>query len=218
MNVNKRILIANTNFLVREGFRSIIHRQNGLELAGECEKGEDLISLCLELKPDLIILDYSDPSFELETLKPIFALLPEIQILAITPPQPGQVVNQAIEAGIISHLLTDCGKEEILEALDYSLRGEKFFCGKILKELVPETSDAEREPGFRICNGVKISAREIEIIRLVAEGLTNKEIADRLCLSTHTIMTHRKNIMAKTGINNSAALVIFGLKNQLISQ
>ncbi|HEU4719590.1 MAG TPA: response regulator transcription factor, partial [Bacteroidia bacterium] len=127
------------------------------------------------------------------------------------------MLSDAMNAGLTSYLLRDCGKEEIIEALITTSKGEQFFCGKIVNDVLKTGDDISMETEIASCDGLKISGREAEIIRLVAEGLTNKEIADKLFLSTHTVTTHRKNIMAKTGVNNTAGLVLFAIRNNIIT-
>ena len=127
-------------------------------------------------------------------------------------------LNKVLQSGITSYLLKDCDKTEILEAVNSTIKGEKFICGKIVsyltaeKEIVP-TNSFIKSLG---CDGMSVTDREIDIIRGIAEGLSNKLIADKLKLSTHTVNTHRKNIMSKLGVNNTAGVVMFAVKNQLL--
>ena len=114
--------------------------------------------------------------------------------------------------------MIDCDRVEIMDAINSTLKGEAFFCGKILNEVIPADEAAEDNTQLAFsCNGIKISAREAEIIALVAEGFTNKQIAEHLFLSTHTVITHRKNIMNKLGLNNTAGLVLFAIRQNIIS-
>lgn len=212
---NQGIVIATGNFLVREGLKGILRSSKGFKLAGECADGKLLFELLMETSPSVLIINYTEEGFDLAQIKKINRYFPETRILAITPLQQKQVVSQAISSGILSHLLTDCEKDEILEAILATSRGEKFFCGKILSESMREENGIPTESVS--CNGTRISSREVQIIQLVAEGLTNKEIAERLCLSSHTIMTHRKNIMSKLGVNNTAGLVLFAIKNGIVT-
>lgn len=212
---NQGIVIATGNFLVREGLKNILRSAGGFKLVGECSLGKDLFEMLLEKSPAVLIINYTENGFDLAQIRKVSRYFPETRILAITPLQQKQVVSQAIASGILSHLLTDCEKDEILEAILATSKGEKFFCGKILSESMNDGAGISVESVS--CNGIRISSREVEIIQLVSEGLTNKEIADRLCLSSHTIMTHRKNIMSKLGVNNTAGLVLFAIKNGIVT-
>ncbi|MBI3502919.1 MAG: response regulator transcription factor [Bacteroidetes bacterium] len=209
-----KILIADNSFLIREGFRSIINENSDFKLIGEADKAEVLAEKLLLHRPNVLVLDYASSFFCIDDISVIHQKFPEVNILAVTNPQSKAIISKAIANGIISHLLKDCGRDEIIEAIYSTAKGEKFFCGKIVDGVLKE-KEANSSEGVS-CDGIKLSAREIEIIQLVSEGLSNKEIAERLFLSVHTVTTHRKNIMSKLGVNNTAGLVMFAIKQNLL--
>ena len=125
---------------------------------------------------------------------------------------------EVLESGITSFLLKECDKIEILEAINSTIKGEKFICGKIVRFL-SASSEIKSSNSFiksLSCDGFQVTNREIDIIQGIAEGLPNKLIAVKLNLSTHTVNTHRKNIMAKLGVKNTAGIVMFAVKNKLL--
>lgn len=209
-----KVLIADNSYLIREGFRSIITSNADLKLVGEADKAEVLAEKLMLYRPNVLVIDYSSLYFCIDDILVINQQFPEVNILAVTNPQSKNVISKAIENGVLSHLLKDCGKDEIIEAVYNTAKGQKFFCGKILDVILKdkETNAAEKIS----CEGIKLSPREIEIIQNVAEGLSNKEIAERLFLSVHTVTTHRKNIMSKLGVNNTAGLMMFAIRQELI--
>ena len=209
-----KILIADNSFLIREGFRSVINDNNDFKLVGEVDKAEDLAETLLLHRPNVLVIDYTSLYFSIDYLKIINQKFPDINILAVTNPQSRTIISKAIENGVVSHLLKDCGKDEIIEAIHNTAKGQKFFCGKILNTVLREKDVSSSEEIS--CDGVKPSAREIEIIQLIADGFSNKQIADKLFLSVHTITTHRKNIMSKLGVNNTAGLVMFAIRQNLV--
>jgi len=209
-----KILIADNSFLIREGFRSVIADNSDLKLVGEVDKAEDISEKLLLAHPNVLVIDYTSEFFSIDVLKTIAQKFPEVNILAVTNPQSRQTISKAIENGVVSHLLKDCGRDEIIEAIYSTAKGQKFFCGKIIDGALKE-KELNSSQGVS-CDGIKLSAREIEIIQLVSEGLSNKEIAERLFLSVHTITTHRKNIMSKLGVNNTAGLVMFAIRQNLL--
>jgi DNA-binding NarL/FixJ family response regulator len=135
-------------------------------------------------------------------------------MLAITDFQSNAVISKALNTGVTSHLLKDCDQAEIVEAIYKTALGQQFMCGKIVSAVLEEKPVQLAEYN---CEGLNISEREMEIIKLIAEGLSNKEVADKLFLSAHTVTTHRKNIMNKLGVNNTAGLVLFAVRENLIS-
>lgn len=216
--MSPKILLADSNYLLREGIKSLF-RNGEYAINTEVHSGSDLFEKVLLEQPDLVIINFGSENFSVADVVKINAACAKSKILAITAKPSKQLVTEALENGVNSYLMIDCGREEILDAVKSTLQGEAFFCGKIINEVNPSSLDASEEtsiPGFS-CNGVKISAREAEIISLVAEGMTNKQIAEQLFLSTHTVITHRKNIMNKLGLNNTAGLVLFAIRQNIIS-
>ncbi|PCH88413.1 MAG: hypothetical protein COB88_03935 [Flavobacteriales bacterium] len=210
------VFIANESYLLREGIKVLIKNTKGLKLAGEASSVVELEQKVLKIQPDVLLIDYANEAFSTDDIGHLKNYLPNTRYLAITALQSKEVMSTAIEAGVNSHVLNVCSSQEISDAIFATARGEKFFCGTILERVM------EDEPGGTTadsanCDPVKISTRELEIVRLIAEGFTNKEIGDRLFISTHTVMTHRKNIMNKLGINNTAGLVIYAVQEKLIS-
>ena len=214
-----KVLIADKNFLSRLGLEFLVGELIGFELVPPvCGDKHDLISQLQLSKPNLLITDFSSLGIDIEELKTIVKKFPKIKFLVITEMLTKNNLNKVLQSGITSYLLKDCDKTEILEAVNSTIKGEKFICGKIVsyltaeKEIVP-TNSFIKSLG---CDGMSVTDREIDIIRGIAEGLSNKLIADKLKLSTHTVNTHRKNIMSKLGVNNTAGVVMFAVKNQLL--
>jgi DNA-binding NarL/FixJ family response regulator len=214
-----KVLIADKNFLSRIGLEFLVGELKGFELVPTvCGDKHDLISQLQLSKPNLLITDFSSLGIDIEELKTIIKKFPKIKFLVITEMLTKNNLNKVLQSGITSYLLKDCDKTEILEAVNSTIKGEKFICGKIVsyltaeKEIVP-TNSFIKSLG---CDGMSVTDREIDIIRGIAEGLSNKLIADKLKLSTHTVNTHRKNIMSKLGVNNTAGVVMFAVKNQLL--
>ena len=215
--MNYKILVADSNFLLREGLKTLVS-SNDSYVCDEVENADLLIEKVVKNQPDVVIINFISSGFSLSDISRIKLAYPDTKILAITDRPSKTVFSQAIANGVLSFLMIDCDKNEITEAIESTLQGEAFFCGKILNEInAPETDFIEDAaiPAFS-CNGVKISARESEIISLVSEGMTNKQIAEQLFLSTHTVITHRKNIMNKLGLTNTASLVMFAIRQNII--
>lgn len=209
-----RIIIADSHFLSRKGLAVVLNENTDFSLVAEATSSSDLVSQSSFFKPELIIIDYTSPNFSLESLSQIVKKFPAAKLLAITDVQTNAVISKALNIGITSHLLKDCDQDEIVEAIYKTANGEKFMCGKITSAILDEKPANATEYS---CEGFNISEREMEIIKLIAEGSSNKEVADKLFLSTHTVTTHRKNIMNKLGINNTAGLVLFAVRENLVS-
>lgn len=206
-----KIFIAESNLLIRKGLKQIYDEAEDMEVVSEADSSGELISKIVSANPDVVVIDYGTPVFRLEDIETLRNILPHLKIVAITEVANAVKVRSAMEYGINGHILKDCSRDEIEDVIYQTYKGEQFFCGKVLDAL------GEGDGDNVSCEPVSLSNREIQIIGCIAEGKTNKQIADELFLSTHTVMTHRKNIMNKLGINNTAGIVIYAVRENLIS-
>ena len=212
-----KVLVADGNYLAREGMKTLVSENRDLLFVDLAEEGNELMRKTAKCKPHILIIDHTSPGFSIDDLRTFAVNFPFVHILAITRVMPKEFINASLEAGVCSYLLKDCDKIEINEAIYSTARKEQFFCGKIVSNILNAPDEIPMDQSAVSCEGFRISARETEIIKLVAEGLSNKEIAEKLFLSVHTVTTHRKNIMNKLGVNNTAGLVLFALRQQIIS-
>lgn len=212
-----KIIIADSHFLSRKGLSVLLTENVDFTLLSEETSSSDLIGKAKIYKPNLIIIDYVSQNFGLESLQQIVKKFPTAKLLAITELNDAKVIAKAMKIGVTSHLLKDCDQDEIIEAIYKTTIGEKFMCGKIVDHALSTDEKAVKASEGASCEGLNISDRELEIITLIAEGLSNKEVADKLFLSTHTVTTHRKNIMNKLGVNNTAGLVLYAVRENLVS-
>lgn len=196
----------------------MISAEKDMQLVGEADSANRLIEMLLSFPADVVLLDFSAPGFSLESLATIVHKFPQIRVVAITPDQEGQTIINALKAGVTSYIKKDCDFGEIVSAIRETALGSKFFCGQILETIRAVDIDVNGEDWTNFsCEPVNLSEREQEIITLIAEGFTNGAIAERLFLSPHTINTHRKNIMQKLGVKNTAAIVMYAVKTNLVN-
>lgn len=212
------IAIADSSPVFRYGLRKILEAQNKFEIAGEFETGEGLETWLKKNSPDMLVLDCLAPGFSVDTVLACSRLRPTVKMLAITSSHSGQSIVNALRAGIKSYVKKDCSMEEVLEAIEETSRGGTFFCGQILGAIKAESIDvSDLELAHYTCDPILLTEREIEVLTLISEGLTNIQIADKLFLSSHTVNTHRKNIMQKLGVNNTASMVMYAVKSGFVS-
>lgn len=213
-----RVLIADGQELSRAGLASIIDRHELLERVDVLSGGDRLKGSIEEMDPDVILIDHTSSGFSIEMVPHVLEHHPEARFVAITPDRSGLAIQTAIRSGIMSYIKKDCSIQEIQDALVETAKGQKFFCGKILEaisEVGLNLDNIERE--YLDCDAVSLSEREAEIIKLIAEGYTNNRIAEKLFISDHTVTTHRKNIMKKLGVRNTAGIVLYAVKTELVS-
>jgi DNA-binding NarL/FixJ family response regulator len=213
-----RLVLADSNEIVRIGLRTVLSSERNVEIVGEARSSAELIELVRSFPTDLIMIDYTSAAFSIDVIPQVLQKFPDIQIVAITPEQSAQTLVNALRSGVKSYVKKDCDSAEIILSVKETWRGNKFFCGQILETIRSAAIDVN-DIDFEsfTCEPISLSDRELEIITMIAEGLTNNQIADSLCLSAHTINTHRKNIMSKLGVKNTAGIVMYAVKTNLVS-
>lgn len=214
------VLIADKNYLSRLGLYTLLSTSSNFEVDyTEDENFENLVSCIQKNKPKILVLDFQSLNINSKQISTLTKTFKRLQILAITDYMSRSEMQSALDSGVRSYLLKECDKEEIIEALHATHSGERFLCGKVAYFLsnTEELELVKPQLDKVSCQGLGITDRELDVIRLISEGLSNKLIADRLELSTHTINTHRKNIMTKLSIPNTAGIVMFAVKNKLLA-
>lgn len=212
-----QVYIANTTKLIREGMITLLNNQSNMEVCGATDCFGTFSKEVVGLQPDVLLIDYTSNAFKLSKIAGVIAQLPNTKLLGISATNIKYIISQALEAGVYSHILNECDEQEIIDAVTATAKNEKFFCGKIIDVVFNGEASNVNNSTSNLCDPVKISERELEIVKLIAEGFTNKEIAEKLFLSAHTITTHRKNIMSKLGVKNTAGIVMYAIKENLAS-
>ncbi|TNE70713.1 MAG: response regulator transcription factor [Bacteroidetes bacterium] len=213
-----KVVIADSSELMRLGIRSLLKTELDVEIVGEAHDGDELLELIKNFEIDLVIIDYTSMGFSVDNVAKLRSVYPNLNVLAITPEQSAIVLVDALKAGVTSYVKKDCSFPEIIDAVKSTYKGDRFFCGQILETIhLANLNVDEIDLDALTCDPVTISKRESEIITMIAEGYTNTQIADQLFLSAHTVNTHRKNIMSKLGVKNTAGIVMYAVKTNLIS-
>jgi DNA-binding NarL/FixJ family response regulator len=214
-----RTLLADNSELALVGLRSVFAEVPRIQVVGVARDAIELQAQLVRLHPDVVLIDHTAHGFGAQAIREGLKRSKRTRFVSITP-DPSQVaLMSAIRAGVTSYIKKDCHIDEIIDAVLQTADGDKFFCGKILESLRKAAFNVEKflqEP--LSCAPVTLSDRECEVISLIAEGLSYTRIAEQLHLSAHTVTTHRRNIMQKLGVNNTAAVVMYAVKNGLISQ
>ena len=213
-----KLILADSNELIRIGLRTILSNQEGIQIVGEATNNYELKSLVKNFGSDILLIDFTSTGFTIDVIPQLLASYPLIKVIAITPEQSAQTLVDALRGGVKSYVKKDCEISEIINSVKETAQGNKFFCGQILETIQLASIDVD-DIDFEsfTCEPVILSERENEIIRYIAEGQTNAQIAEILFLSNHTINTHRKNIMAKLGVKNTAGIVMYAVKTNLVS-
>ncbi len=212
MDTTRTVGIADAQLLHRSGIKHLLGKIANIKLQFEATSELELMEQLSGSTPDILIIDYDQaPHFTSSTIEKISRSHPEIQLLIISDNDDRDLILRLLRNGVPTFITKACSEQEVEDALRAAVRKEKFFCAKVLDYLV-DTPKQNESQGLS-----SLSRREIEIVSLVGRGMLAKEIAAELHLSTHTVYTHRKNILKKLGLSSSSELLVFALQNNLVN-
>ena len=216
METRRKIVIAEDHTILRAGLRALLSGQNGLEVIGEAGDGREAIRKVDTLQPDLLLIDLSMPKLNgIDAIREIKSQHPEIKIIVLTVHKSDEYIIAALKAGANGYMLKDASQNELLLAIDYVINGKTFLSPSISDKVVDAflNTDKKDKPATVLDN---LTAREREILKLVAEGNTNKKIAEHLCISLKTVEKHRSNLMQKLDLRNTAALTAYAIAKKMV--
>jgi DNA-binding NarL/FixJ family response regulator len=206
-----RILLADDHAVVRNGFRRILTAESDMEVVGEAANGQEALDRAAELQPDVVVMDVTMPELNgIEATRRLMESSPRTRVLALSMHKDGVYVREILRAGARGYLLKDSGETDLLAAVRAVARGEGY--------LSPAVSDAVLNDYRRhVTDPVDLlTSREREVLQLIAEGKTNKEVATHLNLSVYTVEAHRGRIMEKLNLHSTGELVRFAMRNGLV--
>lgn len=222
-----RLLIADDHAIVRKGIHALINTVEEIELVAEAENGQQAVELCAQLSPDVVLMDLVMPVMNgIEAIQAIKTRWPQLPILVLTSFSGDDQVFPAIKAGAVGYLLKDSAPEELTEAIHQVYRGEPSLhptiAQKLLHELIHTDEDDSRESRRKNSFDVpgqaeSLTEREVEILKLVARGLSNRQISDQLVISEATVRSHVSNILAKLHLASRTQAVLYALREGLAS-
>ncbi len=203
-----KLFIVDDHYMVVEGVRSLLQNELAVEWMGHASNSDSCLSFLQSHKPDIILMDINLPDKSgIDLCKEVRAKYPAIYIIALSTFSQTSYINKMLENGASGYLLKNASKEEMLEAFAVVMKGKQYLSFEVAVAM-RKNNEAEKPI---------LTRREKEVLELIAEGLTNHEIADKLFVSTTTVDSHRKNLLAKLQAKNVAALVKLALQYQLIS-
>jgi two-component system, NarL family, response regulator LiaR len=209
-----RIMTVDDHAVVRKGLNMMLATEADIILVGEASDGIEAVEMARRLKPDVILMDLVMPQMNgVEAIRKIMSENPQARILVLSSFADDANVIPAIKSGALGYLLKDSSPQELLDAIHEIASGKSSLSPLVASKLISELKQdktIETQPGE-----LALTERELEVLRLLAEGCQNKEIADRLCLSSTTVRFHVSNILAKLGLANRTQAGLYAIKNGL---
>jgi DNA-binding NarL/FixJ family response regulator len=211
-----RIVLADDHEIFRDGFKAMLKKQPSVELIGEASNGEELIEITRKLKPDVVVTDIKMPKVDgLQATKILSGEFPGIGIIALSMIDEETLIFDMMEAGAKGYLLKNAHKTEIIEAIKAVNEGQPYYCNGTSAKLTRMIAKSDKIPFNKKSSRPELSQKEIEVIFLICQEKTNKEIADHLNLSIRTIEGYRDRIFEKIGAKNSAGVVVYAIRNKI---
>jgi len=212
-----RILLADDHNIMRRGLRLLLERQPGFEVVGEAADGRQAAEQAEETKPDVVVLDIAMPNMSgIEAAQRIRALLPQAAIVILSMHSDEGYVLRALKAGAKGYLLKDSAESDLIEAIKAVSEGKAFFSPEISKILVEDYVRDMKKRGAEDSYEL-LTSREREILHLLAEGKSNKDVATLLNLSLYTVETHRRNLQDKLNLHSLAEVILYAVRKGLIA-
>lgn len=206
-----RVLIVDDHNVVRQGLRFLLEQEPDIEVAGDCADGASAVRATGRLVPSVVLLDLQMPGLDgIATLRELKALSPATQVIVLTSHQGDDLVFDAIRAGATSYLLKTAGVDEVVRAVHAAARGESVLDPSVAARVLQEMRSRRREPVE------ELSRREVEVLRALARGRSNREIAGALGIGEETVKTHVSNILSKLHLADRTQAAIYGLQRRLV--
>ena len=215
--IKTRILVADDHGIVRKGLRFLLDRQPGMEVVGEASDGREAVKLCEELLPNVVIMDVAMPQLNgIDAAAQIIKSDPGTGIVMLIMYADEAYLIRALSVGAKGYLLKDSAEADIVRAVQAVSQGRPFFSPQIAQSLLEEYVRTLQQRGLQDTYDL-LTEREREVLQLLAEGRSNKEVATILDLSTYTVETHRTNLMHKLNLHNTAEIVLYAVRKKIIA-
>ena len=206
-----RVMLVDDHNVVRSGLATFLRAYEDLELVGEAKNGAEAVSLCHHKKPDVILMDLMMPEMDgIAATQAILADYPDIKIIAMTSFENEELVHGVLAAGAISYLLKNVTSDEMAKAIRDAVSGRSTLSPEAASVLVQATRSTQR-PSY------DLTEREIEVLNLVVEGNSNRQIADAMIISLATVKAHISSILSKLQVSSRAEAIAFAIRNKLVS-
>lgn len=211
-----RILLADDHVVMRAGLRMILEKHEDLVVAGEADDGRQAVAIADQLQPDIVVMDIAMPNLNgIDAARQIVAKHPRIAIVFLSMNSDETYVLRALKSGAKAYLLKDSAEADLIEAVRSVRQGKSYFSPAVSKTLLEDYARQLQQRGMEDSYEL-LSMREREVLQLIAEGKSNKEVANLLNLSLHTVETHRTHILQKLNLHSAPELILYAVRKGII--
>ena len=212
-----RVLVADDHGIVRKGLRFVLERQDDLEVVGEASDGREAVRICEQASPNVVVMDIAMPQLNgLDAAAQIVRHSPEIKVIILSMHADEDYLVRALNSGVKAYLLKDSAELDLVRAVRAVAQGSSFFSPAIAQLLAEDYTRQLQQRGLQDSYEL-LTEREKEVLQLLAEGKSNKEVATALNVSSYTVETHRTHIMQKLDLHNTAEVVLYAVRKKIIS-
>lgn len=210
-----RVLLADDHAIVRDGISAVVARCKDIEIVGQVVDGKQAIDAVARLHPDVVLMDITMPVMNgLEATREIRKQFPATRVLVLTQHENKEYIMPLLQAGAVGYISKRARAQEVLQAIRTVHTTGAYLPPEIASRVVTALAESQ---DANVTHSILLTEREIQIVRLIAEGLSSRQIAERLSISVKTVDTHRSNIMEKLGVRNSAELIKYAIREGILS-
>lgn len=208
-----KVYIADDHAMFRDGIKAMLNAESQFEIAGEGEDKKSILTDCQNLNPDVVLMDISMKDTDgIEVTRELRKANAKVKILAVSMHNESEYIKSMLDSGANGYILKSTGRNEMITAIKAIYEGATFLSNEVSKNLLKGLNSPPSQ------SNIKLTPREIEVLKMIAEEYTNQEIADALFISIRTVDTHRRNLLEKLGLKNTASLVRFAIKKGYVSE
>jgi DNA-binding NarL/FixJ family response regulator len=217
----KKILLVDDHKIIRDGVKALLKNLEDIQIVGECEDGDEVLDFCTANHVDVVLMDINMKRMSgIDATTELLAKFPNIKVVALTMHNEEGYISKILKAGAVGYLLKNAGKAELLNAINTVSEGRNYFGPEVAEVIMSrymKTTPTKKKGSSQFLVSLEdLTKREIEVIKLIAEELTTTEISEKLFISPRTVDSHRRNLLQKIGVKNTAGLVKFALQNGII--
>jgi len=218
MNDKVRIVLADDHTILREGLRALLTAEDEIVVVGEAQDGREAVRCVERLEPDLLLMDLSMPRMSgMDAIREIKKRYPDTRIIALTVHKTEEYLLTTLQAGADGYVLKDATHDELVMAIRTVMAGKSYLSPDVSEKVI-EGYLVGKESSRSLSAWETLSQREREVLKLIAEGYKNKEIAEDLCISLKTVEKHRANLMKKLDLHNAAGLTVYAVEKGLVNR